>query len=119
MPDRDSYIDPSPKTAEMRAQDQAHIGAILNLAGCASPHTRGAGVLTLETGIARSDAADADAADVFKQNNLGKRADFGVKAPGMDWDAYFRAAGLADQSDFIVWQPVAVTGTSALVDREG
>ncbi len=36
----------------------------------------------------------------------------------MDWDAYFRAAGLAGQSDFIVWQPTAVTGTSALVDSE-
>lgn len=63
-------------------------------------------------------APDADAADVFKQNNPWKRADFGVKAPGMDWDAYFRAAGLAAQSDFIVWQPTAVIGTSALVDRE-
>jgi predicted metalloendopeptidase len=75
--------------------------------------------LTLETGITRSHAPDADAADVFKQNNPWKRADFGGKAPGMDWDAYFRAAGLAAQSDFIVWQPTAVIGTSALVDREG
>ena len=60
----------------------------------------------------------ADAADVFKQNNPWKRADFRVKAPGMDWDAYFKAAGLAGQSDFIVWQPSAVTGTSALVESE-
>ena len=61
----------------------------------------------------------ADAADVFKQNNPWKRADFGVKAPGMDWDAYFTAAGVAGQSEFIVWQPSAVTGTSALVGSEG
>ena len=121
MPDRDSYIDPSPKPAELRAQYQAHIAAILKLAGpgVVDPNTRAARVLALETGIARSHAPDADAADVFKQNNSWKRADFGVKAPGMDWDAYFRAAGLAGQTDFIVWQPSAVTGTSALVDREG
>jgi predicted metalloendopeptidase len=74
--------------------------------------------LTLETAIARSHAPDADAADVFKQDNSWKRADFDRKAPGMDWEAYFRTAGLAAQSDFIVWQPTAVTGTAALVDSE-
>jgi putative endopeptidase len=127
MPDRDSYIDSSPKAAELRAQYQAHIAAILKLAdtvagplaAIADRNTRAARVLMLETQIARSHAPGADAADVFKQNNPWKRADFAVKAPGMDWDAYFRAAGLAGQSDFIVWQPSAVTGTSALVDREG
>ena len=36
----------------------------------------------------------------------------------MDWSAYFNAAGVADQSDFIVWQPSAVTGISALVGSE-
>src|SRR2546430_11211428 len=41
---------------------------------------------------------------LFRSNNPWKRADFDAKAPGMDWDAYFRAAGLAGQSDFIVWQ---------------
>ena len=41
-----------------------------------------------------------------------------VKAPGMDWNAYFESAGVAGQSQFIVWQPSAVTGTSALVDSE-
>ena len=119
MPDRDSYVDPSPKMAALRVQYQAHIAAILKLAGVADPEIRATHVLTLETGIARSHAPDADAADVFKQNNPWKRADFGSKAPGMDWNAYFRAAGLAAQSDFIVWQPTAVIGTSALVDREG
>ena len=120
MPDRDSYIDPSPKTAELRAHYQAHIAAILTLAGgVADPSMSAARVLALETGMARSHAPDADAAEVFKQNNPWRRADFDAKAPGMDWDAYFRAAGLAGQSNFIVWQPTAVTGTAALVDREG
>lgn len=118
MPDRDSYIDPSPKMAELRMQYQAHIAAILKLAGVPESETKAARVLALETQIARSHAPDADAADVFKQDNPWKRADFPVKAPGMDWEAYFRGAGLAGQSDFIVWQPTAVTGTAALVGSE-
>jgi predicted metalloendopeptidase len=36
----------------------------------------------------------------------------------MDWEAYFKSAGLAKQTDFMVWQPSAVSGVSALVDSE-
>jgi predicted metalloendopeptidase len=57
-------------------------------------------------------------ADVFKQNNPWKREDFPFKAPGMNWEAYFRSAGLADQTNFIVWHPSAVTGISTLVKSE-
>ena len=119
MPDRDGYLDPSPKMDAWRSQYQAHIAAILKLAGIADSEAQAARILSLEIRIAQTHAPDTDAADVFKQNNPWKRADFGVKAPGMDWGAYFAAAGVARQSEFIVWQPSAVTGTSALVGSEG
>jgi predicted metalloendopeptidase len=119
MPDRESYRDPSPKMAGLRTQYQAHIATMLKLAGIGDSEAKAAQILALETKIAHAFAPDADAADVFKQNNPWTRADFSVKAPGMDWNAYFKAAGLAGQTDFIVWQPTAVTGVSALVDSEG
>jgi putative endopeptidase len=118
MPDRDDYIDPSPKMAELRAQYQAQIAAILKLAGIADSETKAVRILSLEIRIAQAHSPDADAADVFKQNNPWKRSDFDVKAPGMDWDAYFTSAGIAEQRELIVWQPSAVTGTSALVGSE-
>ncbi|WP_439847245.1 hypothetical protein, partial [Enterococcus faecium] len=46
------------------------------------------------------------------------RADFAAKAPGLDWDAYFGAAGLTDQSTIIVWMPDATTKLAALVASE-
>lgn len=118
LPNRDNYLDVAPKGAELRAKYQAHIAVVLKLAGLAVPETRAARILSLETQMAATFAPDSDAADVFKQNNRWKRHDFDVKAPGMDWDAYFTSAGLAKQSDFIVWQPSAVIGVSALVDGE-
>lgn len=118
MPDRDDYIDPSPKMAELRAQYKVHIAAILKLSGVADPEIKAERILGLEIRMARVHAPDSDAADVFKQNNPWKRSDFNAKAPGMDWDAYFKSAGVADQPEFIVWQPSAVTGTSALVGSE-
>ena len=118
MPDRDDYIDSSPKMAELRALYKSHIAAALKLVNVADPETKAARILALEVRLAQAHAPDADAADVFKQNNPWKRTDFGVKAPGMDWDAYFAAAGVAGQPELIVWQPSAVTGTSALVGSE-
>jgi len=119
MPDRDAYLDPSPKMSALRVQYQSHIAAMLKLAGIADAESTAARILALEVQIAHAHAPDSDAADVFKQNNSWKRTDFAIKAPGMDWAAYFQAAGVADQPEFVVWQPSAVTGTSALVASEG
>jgi putative endopeptidase len=118
MPDVDNYLDPSPKMAELRSQYQGHIASVLKLAGIADSNRKATSILALESKIAHAFAPDSDAADTFKQNNPWKRTDFGAKAPGMDWDTYFRSAGLEQQSDFIVWQPSAVIGISALVASE-
>lgn len=118
LPDRDHYLDPSQKMADLRSHYQAHIAAVLKLAGVTDADPKAARILSLETKIAQAFAPDSDAADVFKQNNPWKLADFPVKAPGLDWNAYFKSAGLADQADFLVWQPSAVTGVSALVESE-
>ena len=116
LPDRDNYLDP--KMADLRAQYQSHIATMLKLAGIPDAENKAPGIVSLETRMAQAFAPDADAADVFKQNNPWKRADFAAKAPGIDWNAYFQSAGLSQQSDFIVWQPSAVTGVSALVGSE-
>jgi predicted metalloendopeptidase len=118
MPQRNDDLDASPKMVEARAQYQAHIAKILNLAGFTDSGTAAARILSLEIRMAQAFAPDSDAADTFKQNNLWKRADFPVNAPGMNWDAYFAAAGLAGQSEFLVWQPTAVAGIAALVGSE-
>lgn len=118
LPDRDVYLDSSPKTTDLRGKYQAHIAGVLKVAGFADTQSRAAAVLSLETKIAHAFAPDSDAADVFKQNNPWKRGDFAIKAPGMDWPAFFESAGLSGQTDFVVWQPSAVMGVSALVRSE-
>ena len=118
LSDRDDYLDSSPRKTELRNQYQAHIKALLRLAREADAENKAARILSLETRIAQAFAPDSDATDVFKQDNPWKRADFDTRAPGIDWNAYFQSAGLADQRDFIVWQPSAVIGISALVRKE-
>ena len=72
LPDRDNYLDPSPKMAESRTLYQTHITTVLKFAGIADAESKAAQILSLETRIAQAFAPDADAADTFKQNNPWK-----------------------------------------------
>ncbi|MBK9062682.1 MAG: M13 family metallopeptidase [Acidobacteria bacterium] len=118
MPDRDYYLDPAPRMADIRTKYQAHIGRMLALAGVSDAAAKAARIFGLETKIAAAHASREDSEDVLKGNNHWSRADFAAKAPGLDWDAYFGAAGLGAQASFVVWQPDAVRGIAALVASE-
>jgi len=114
LPDRDFYLKGG-RMAELRKQYQAHIAKVLGLAGIADAEAKSARILALETAIARVHASQVDTNDVKKGANYWSRADFASKAPGLDWNAYFEAADLGKQTEFIVWQPSAMTGISKLV----
>jgi predicted metalloendopeptidase len=115
MPDRDYYLDASPRMAEIRTRYQAHIAAVLKLAGIADGEARAARVFDLERRIAEAHVSRVDSEDVRKGNNHWMRQDFVGRAPGLDWQVFFSAAGLNAQNEFVVWQPSAVTGIAALV----
>jgi predicted metalloendopeptidase len=114
MPDRDYYLNPSQKMADIRSEYQAHIAAVLSLAHIAPASQMAKGIFELERQIAEVHVSRAESEDVLKGNNHWDAADFPHKAPGLDWPAFFSAAGLAQQREFVVWQPGAVTGISAL-----
>ena len=115
LPNRDYYLNPSEHMQEIRTKYQAHIAAMFRLAGVSEPEARAARVMALETAIAKAQISLADSEDIHKANNPWTAADFSAKAPGLDWAEFFRAAGLAKQESFIVWQPTAFTGEAALV----
>jgi len=114
MPDRDYYVNSSPKMADIRAKYQAHIAALLNLAHVTDAARRAAAIYQLEHSIAEAHWSREQSEDVLKGNNHWAAAEFAKRAPGLDWSAFFTAAGLAGQGELVVWQPSAVTGISAL-----
>jgi putative endopeptidase len=115
MPDREYYLDDSERMRDIRAKYRAHIVRVLKLAGFTDTDNRAQRVLELEHAIAEKHLSLAENEDVLKANNSWARADFSAKAPGLDWAEYFRGAGLGTQTSFIVWQPAAFTGESAVV----
>ncbi len=118
LPDRDYYLVDSPRFKEVRQAYQQHIANMLKLAGLSEPEARAARVVDLETKLAKAHWSPVESRDITKTNNPWPREQFAKKAPGLDWNAYFTAAGLAQQPQVLVWQPSALTGISKLVGSE-
>jgi endothelin-converting enzyme/putative endopeptidase len=115
MPDREYYLSDSASMRDLQTKYQTHVSALLKLAGFTDPDVRAQHIVELERAIAEKHISLADEKDIHKANNTWKQADFAAHAPGLDWAEYFRVAGLSGQASFIVWQPTAFTGESALV----
>jgi putative endopeptidase len=115
LPDREYYVADSDRMRAIRTSYQAHIATMLKLAGFTDTDARAGRIVALEHGIAEKHISLADNEDIHKANNTWNQADFTKKAPGLDWAEFFRGAGLSKQPSFIVWQPTAFTGESALV----
>jgi predicted metalloendopeptidase len=118
MPDRSYYTDTSAAMAGIRNKYQEHVGALLELAGIPDGTARAEAITRLETKIAEAHWTREESGQVSKGNNHWSRAEFARKAPGLDWEGYFAGAGLTKPERFVVWQPSAVTGISALAASE-
>jgi putative endopeptidase len=115
LPDREYYLGESEHMKEVRAKYETHVAAMMKLAGFSDPETRAQHIIELEHSIAQTHRTLAENEDIHKADNMWKRADFPSKAPGLDWEEYFRGAGLNQIESFDVWQPEAFTGEAALV----
>jgi predicted metalloendopeptidase len=118
LPDRESYVSTEPRRQALRTRYQEYISRLLALAGFDRAEQRAAAVTALETALARTQATGEASANDRNADNVWTRADFARQAPGMDWSAFFAAAGLARQETFVAWQPTAVIGLAALVRSE-
>jgi predicted metalloendopeptidase len=118
MPDRSHYLDESPARVALRAKYERHLATMLKLAQVGDPDAKAARIVALERKIAGVHASRVESEDAGKANNPWKRTDFAARAPGIEWDAFFVAAGLDKQPGFIAWHAQAVTGLSKLVASE-
>ncbi|MGZ6133885.1 MAG: M13 family metallopeptidase [Myxococcaceae bacterium] len=117
MPDREYYLAESPRMAGIRDRYRAHLAKVFALAGIAGGEDRAKAIVDLETRMARVHATRAESFEVRQAYNPWKRVEFGKRAPGLDWTAFFDGAGLQRQPMVVVWQPKAITGLAALVKQ--
>ncbi len=118
MPDREYYLGTSSAMVAIRPRYQAHIAAVLKLAGIDAPDRRAANIFELERRMAEVHWTRVASEKIEAGNNHWSRAQFYARAPDLDWRAFFSAAGLSGQNDFVVWQPSALIGLSKLIASE-
>ena len=118
MPNRDYYLAADKDMAGLREKYKGYIATQLKNAGMANADAKAKAVFDLETKIAKAQESLVDSEDVHKANNPWNVSAFSSKAPGLDWPTYFKAAGLDQQKQIVVWQPAAIRGLSALVASE-
>ncbi len=117
MPDREYYVDESPRMVELRAKYLAYVTAVLKLGGVAEPDAKAAKVVALEKKMAQVHATRTESEDVHG-TQVWKREELQTQAPGLDWFAFLDAAQLEKQSVFTFWHPKATVGLAALVGSE-
>ncbi len=118
MPDREYYLSNDKEMVATRQKYLEYVTALLKLAAVEDADAKAKAVVALETRIAKAHASIVDTQDVHKANNPWEMSAFAKKAPGLDWTAYFTAAGLSSQKTIVAWQPAAITRLSALVGSE-
>lgn len=118
MPSRDYYLSTDKAMVEFRDKYKSYVVALLKQANIADADAKAAKILALEAKIAQAQESLIDSEDPHKANNVWNTADFAKKAPGLDWNAYFTAAGLDQIKQIDAWQANAITGLSALTAHE-
>lgn len=114
--DRDAYLSREPRNVDLRERYQKYVARVLMFGGFERAHQRAESVIALETAIAETHATSVASANDRNANNEWTRATFAREAPGMDWNAFFEAAGLGKTQVVVAWQPSAVKGVAALVE---
>lgn len=112
LPTREAYA------GRQRAALQQQVAAMLRLAGRADAASRAARVVELEAKIAAASPSPAVMYDFISAPSSWQRDQFARKAPGLDWPAFFEAAGLGGADTVIAYRGENIARIAALVGSE-
>jgi putative endopeptidase len=118
LPDRDYYLQDTEEFIEVRQEYVAHIQRVLDFAEIADSQAKAEAILALETQIAEHTWPRAQRRNRDLTYNPMAYADFKAEYPGLDWDAYFSAAGITELEDLNVYYPSAMSPIIDLVASE-
>lgn len=118
MPEREYYLSAEPKMVALRSAYKRYLVDILTAAGMDDAQARAQRIFDLETKIAKAHASQIEVYSFEKNPTLWQRTDFAGKAPGIDWETFWTAAGLPKQQTFAAYNPKAIQGLAALVASE-
>ncbi len=96
MPDRDYYLKTDKEIVATQAAYKKYLTDMLTIAGTADAGARAEKIYALEAALAQASWPAADRRDADKIYNPMSVADLKKLAPGFDWDAMFKSAGIPE-----------------------
>ena len=107
LPDRDYYLKDDDATRTIRAGYVAHVSKMFQLLGDApaDADAEGQAVLALETKLAQTSLSRVEQRDPKATYHPMMLTQLQATAPGVSWDRYFRAVGIASPGTIDVAEP--------------
>src|SRR6266852_3283670 len=117
LPDRDYYLNPEKRYADIRANYTDHVGRMFQLVGeTASDASADAQrVLSIETSLARPAKTRVELRDPNANYHKMTTAELAQLAPGFNWPTYFAGEGRADITTINVQNPVFMKAVDSLL----
>jgi putative endopeptidase len=117
LPDRDYYLNPEKRYADIRANYQDHVARMFQLAGESSTQaaTDAQRVVAIETALAKPAKTRVERRDPNANYHKMTAAELGQLAPGFGWPALFTGEGRSDISTINVQNPVFVKVADSLL----
>jgi len=115
LPDRDYYT--GAQFAAQRTAYQDYLTQLLTLAGEPNAAARARAVMAFEAGLAATHWTRVENRDDERAYNKWTPAQLARTAPGFDWTRFMTEAGISGESQILVSQPSAFTGSARLVSR--
>jgi putative endopeptidase len=112
MPDRDYYL--SAQFANKKAKYPAYVTQMLTLAGWPDAAAAAQRVIAFEEKIAAASWPRAEERDPDRMYHPESLAELEKGAPGFDWAAFFKSAGLGSPNQVIVGDDTAVVKIAAI-----
>ncbi len=116
LPDRDYYLEDTEEFTNVRQEYVAHITRVLDFANIENSAEKAESILALETAVAEHTWPRSQRRNRDLTYNPMSYEDFKAEYAGLDWDAYFTSAGIADISDLNVFYPSAMSPIIELVN---
>lgn len=115
LPDRDYYLEDSPKYVAARAALTTYISQVFELADLSADPNIASELLHLEKQIAEHHWERTELRDAVKRYNKHTIEELQERAPGIAWRNYFTAAGAEDLSDVNVNTPSFVEALQEII----
>ena len=117
LPDRDYYLENTPRFKDVRAKYLQHIERMLGLAGDPDAGRNAKAIVKLETDLARVQWTKVRNRDPIATYNKFSVAKLRALAPDLDWSSYLSSTGMTAARNVIVQQPSYMRAASEMLRK--